>query len=254
MGNATHIAGKRHTLMCVWVCALVLVLLTFVSASGVGAYAAPFASRDPQVLFIDTVSGNEVTDTMDLFQSAYVNEKGETVVASSDGTKVVAPGTSGTYEFAVRNSGGQPATYRVWAETSQNGTTQIIPLQVSLKSGRSACEDLSDSGQLDPSKSAIYSIAWQWPFEQGDSDLARTASNESDTNLGDKAAAHRVSYKVTLHMTAEADYPAKASKKHMPGTGDAFRPAVLLALIALGVVLVLAGIGIHRRSTRGSGR
>ena len=242
MSNATHTTNARRTLMRVWVCALVLGLLTVVSVSSVGAYAVTYASRDPQVLFLDTSTGKEVTSAMDLFKNAYVNAQGETVVASSDGNKIVAPGTSGSYEFAIRNSGGQPATYQVWAETSQNGTTQVIPLQVKLKSGQTSCKDLSDTGELAPGKSAIYSIAWQWPFEEGQAASARTASDERDTQLGDEAAAHRASYNVTLHMSAQAETPAKGTGKHMPGTGDTMRPRLLLAIAVLGMVLVLVRI------------
>lgn len=253
MSNASHTNKPRRMLVRVWVCALVLSLLTIVSVSSVGAYATAYVSRDPQVLFIDAASGKEVASTMDLFQNAYVNEKGETVVASADGTKIVAPGTSGSYEFAVRNSGGQPATYQVWAEVSQDGTTQIIPLKVDLKSGQASCENLSDQGELAPGKSALYSIAWCWPFEEGQTGEVRAASDERDTRLGDEAA-RRASYKVTLHMIAQAEYPAKDGGKHMPGTGDAVRPWLLLALAVLGMVLVAVGVYARRRNNRGNGR
>ena len=107
MKNAPCNRGKdaRRLLARVWTCVLVLALLAVLSVSSVGAYAATYASRDPQVLFLDAASGQEVTQTMDLFQNAYVNDQGQTVVASEDGSKVVAPGTSGSYSFAVRNSG-----------------------------------------------------------------------------------------------------------------------------------------------------
>lgn len=254
MGNAIDTDKPRRTLVRVWVCALVLALFTVVSASSAGAYATVFVSRDPQVLFVDTASGKEVFATMDLFKNAYVNAKGQTVVAASDGTRVIAPGTSGSYEFAVRNSGGQPATYQVWAETSQNGTTRVIPLKVDLKSGQASCENLADVGELKPGKSAVYRIAWQWPLEEGRTVQARSDADARDTAMGDEAAVRHVSYKVTLHMTAQAEHPAKASKKHMPGTGDIVRPFALLALLILGVVLVLVGAGIRRRNARGNGR
>lgn len=254
MSNASDTKNGRRTLVRVWVCALVLALLTVASASSVGAYAATYASRDPEVLFIDTASGSEVSTTMDLFKNAYVNAEGQTVAASSDGTKIVAPGTSGSYEFAVRNSGGQPATYKVWAETSQNGTTEIIPLEVNLASGQSACEDLSDVGELAPGKSAVYNISWRWPYESGATSEDIAASDTTDTALGNDSATHRATYKVTLHMTAEAEYPAKGSNEHMPSTGDVLNPMLIAALAALGAVLMLIGFYIRKRRTREGGQ
>ena len=230
MSNASNNKNGRRTLVRVWTCALVLVLLSVISISSVGAYAATYASRDPEVLFIDT---------------AYVNSEGQTVVAGSDGSKVMAPGTSGSYEFAVRNSGGQPASYRVWAETEQDGTTKVIPLQVSLTSGQSVCQNLADAGQLEPGKSAIYSIAWQWPFEEGQTAEARAASNVRDTALGNEAAAHRATYKVTLHMQAEAEYPPAQSGGRTPFTGEALLPIALL--LVLGVALVVVAVIARRR-------
>ena len=246
MSDASNNKNGRRTLVRVWTCALVLALLSVISLSSIGAYAATYASRDPEVLFIDTASGSEVTSTMDLFQNAYVNAQGQTVVAGSDGSKVVAPGTSGSYEFAVRNSGGQPATYKVWAQTEQDGTTKVVPLQVSLVSGQSVCQNLADAGELEPGKSAIYSIAWQWPFEEGQTAEARTASNARDTTLGDEAAAHRVTYKVTLHMAAEAEYPAAPQPAgRTPFTGEAVLPVALL--VVLGMVLVIVAVIARRR-------
>ena len=245
MSNASNNKNGRRTLVRVWTCVLVFALLSVISISSVGAYAATYASRDPEVLFIDTASGGEVTSTMDLFKNAYVNSEGQTVVAGSDGSKVMAPGTSGSYEFAVRNSGGQPASYRVWAETEQDGTTKVIPLQVSLTSGQSVCQNLADAGQLEPGKSAIYSIAWQWPFEEGQTAEARAASNVRDTALGNEAAAHRATYKVTLHMQAEAEYPPAQPAGRTPFTGEALLPIALL--LVLGVALVVVAVIARRR-------
>ena len=245
MSNASSRRNANRTLTRVWTCVLVLALLAVVSLSSVGAYAATYASRDPEVLFLDTATEQELTSTMDLFKNAYVNASGQTVVASADGTKIVAPGTSGSYEFAVRNSGGQPATYRVWAETEQAGTTQVIPLQVSLASGQRACQNLADAGELAPGNSAIYSIAWEWPFEEGQTTEARAASDVRDTTLGNAAATARASYTVTLHMTAEADY-APANGGTAPNTGEQAMPVALLVIAA--ALLIVVAVFMRRRN------
>lgn len=265
MTYAKSKGNGRGLLACVWACALVLALLVVVSASSVGAYAATYSARDPQVLFLDAATDTELTSTMDLFDAAYVNASGQTVVASSDGEKVVAPGTSGSYDFAVRNSGGTKATYKVWAETEQSGTTIAIPLELTLANGSTACDNLADSGELAPGKSAVYRIAWTWPFEDAaEQDAAANGTTASDANadaatlttadardtaLGDIAATRRASYKVTLHMTAEADYPARTGRA--PQTGDTTNLAAPAIIAAVAVVLIVVALIVRRRNKDG---
>ncbi len=247
MSATAHNRSGRRVLAGVWTCALVLATLVVVSLSSVGAQAATYASRDPEVLFLDAATGSELTATMDLFNNAYVNASGQTVVASADGTKLVAPGTQGSYEFVVRNSGGQPATYRVWAETAQDGTTQTIPLTVSLASGATTCADLADAGELAPGKSAVYRIDWSWPYEQGATAELRQATDGRDTALGNESASRRATYTVTLHMQAEAEYSERGG--HAPQTGDTSAPlAVLAAILTVGLLLVILGIVVRRRN------
>ena len=250
MSATSHPKNGRRALAGVWACALVLVVLVVVSLSSVGAQAATYASRDPEVLFLDAASGNELTTTMDLFKNAYVNASGQTVVASADGTKLVAPGTSGSYNFVVRNSGGQPATYRVWAEASQDGASQTIPLTLSLASGATTCASLADSGELAPGKSAVYRIAWEWPYESGDTSELVQAADAHDTTLGNEPAARRATYTVTLHMQAEADYPERTDRA--PQTGDSSLPMpAVSAIVVAGALLVLLGLAARRRNREG---
>lgn len=247
-GSSPNRGARR--LARVWTCALVLALLCVVSSSSVGAYAAAYASRDPEVLFLDVASQTELTSSFDLFRNAYVNAEGQTVVASADGSKVVAPGTSGSYEFAVRNTGGQPATYQVWAEASQDGASVRIPLRISLANGSRTCENLAAAGELAPSNSAVYRIAWEWPFEDGAAETSADGSalrsaDARDTALGDAAASRRASYNVNIHMTAQADYPA-TSDATAPATGDVAPPAWPIAAAA--AVAIALALGLRARA------
>lgn len=264
----TYAKSKRNgrgLLACVWTCALVLALLAVVSTSSVGAYAATYASRDPQVLFLDAATGSELTSTMDLFDAAYVNASGQTVVASADGDKVIAPGTHGAYAFAVRNSGGTQATYKVWAEAEQNGTNIAIPLTLSLTSGDATCANMADAGELAPGKSAVYRIAWAWPFEEGAAadanaadananaddaaEPAITTADARDTALGNAAVTRRATYKVTVHMTAQADYPERGGRA--PQTGDTTNLLVPAAIAIVAVVLIVIALVVRRRNKEG---
>lgn len=247
MKNTTS-KGGRGPLVCVWTCALVLALLVAVSASSVGACASTYISRDPEVLLLDTSTGKELTKTMNLFSSAYVNAEGQTVVASSDGESVVAPGTRGSYSFTVRNSGGTGARYKVWAEATQEGSDAVIPLELSLSNGERVSGDLADEGELASGTSAVYRIGWEWPFESGADADAR------DTALGQDAANRKVVYNVAVHMRAEADSDdaARAVTGHMPGTGDAALPVAPLALV--GIVLVAIALLLLRCRRAADGR
>ena len=240
--------GERGLPTCVWTCVLVLALLVALSASSVGAYAATYASRDPEVLLVDASTGAEVSKTMDLFSSAYVNSSGQTVVAASNGQKVVAPGTQGSYAFAVRNSGGAQARYKVWAEATQNDSNMAVPLELTLSNGNRGSDSLSDAGELAPGSMAVYRIGWEWPFEVGSELDAR------DTALGQSAAAHKVAYSVTVHMQAEADDAAVAAGD-MAATGDNTPIAMFVALIGAALAaLVAVAFVLRRRQAEGARR
>jgi hypothetical protein len=82
------------------------------------------------------------TETIDLFQSTYRDASGEVVAQSSDGSKIIAPGTSGTYRFSVKNTGTTQLEYKLWLEkafqaTVDSGETVTLPVQVRLSSGSS---------------------------------------------------------------------------------------------------------------------
>ena len=219
---------------------------------------AGFAVSDASQVWQDETS-------VELFSNSCINAAGTTTVAAADGRKVIAPGTSGAYTFALRNTGTTPLTYRVWVEVTQDAGSLVIPLDVRLTKGAQltrtvdeaaagALPGLADSGALETHANALYTLSWIWPFDEDDA---------RDTALGQAAAGRDLTCTVTIHARAEAtpgagDEPgsngagAGVGGQGVPKTGDLTISAWPLA--AGGAALVLAGAGMgslaarHRRT------
>ena len=211
---------------------------------------AGFAVSDANQVWQDEMS-------VELFSNSYVNAAGTTTVAAANGRKVIAPGTSGAYTFALRNTGTTPLSYRVWVEVTQDAGSLVIPLDVRLtkgaqltrtvdKAAAGALPGLADSGALETHANALYTLSWIWPFDEDDA---------RDTALGQAAAGQDLTCTVTIHAQAEAtpgagDEPGSngsgtgtgAGGQGVPKTGDLTISAWPLA--AGGAALVLAGAGL----------
>jgi hypothetical protein len=95
-----------------------------------------------QYVTMNDADGSEwslTTKTVDLFRSSYYDENGVLTVASSGEDKVIAPGTSGTYCFSMKNTGSTQLEYKLWLEkafqvTGDDGETVTLPVQVRLSS------------------------------------------------------------------------------------------------------------------------
>ncbi len=147
---------------------------------------------------------------IDLFRSEYKNADGAVTVKSADGSKVIAPGTEGSYTFSLKNTSNLPADYKVWVKAELSSNMEGVPLQTRMSGGdgwllgdRDRWEQAKDLNQVeavatvDAGKTAEYTIYWQWPFEQGD--------DAADTDLANASAEQEMSYTVTIYtLTATA--------------------------------------------------
>lgn len=216
------------------------------------------------------------TDTqIDIFKASYDNETGEITVQSAGANgqantaygktgsvangnasgieKLIAPGTSNSYTFAVKNTGQKKADYKIWVETRISDNVKTLPLQTRMAgrnkwlaggddqwTGAMGLDGVSDNGQLAPGKSTSYTLYWQWPFEQGDDDY--------DTFLGNLAADEDVTYTIAIHTLAsdaEAGSGAGGKNGGLFRTGD--DSMIWIAVIALIVAGGLATILWTRR-------
>ncbi len=196
----------------------------------------------------DTV-WNGVTH-VNIFHAWYDNETGEITVASSNGDKLIAPGTGNKYYFDIRNTGTTPVKYWLCAESASttveyNGQTVEMPVEIRFSKQRegylvggenswqplTALDGLKERGGVSPSHYVRYVLDWQWPYEKDD---------VLDTMLGNMAAEDaELIVRVTFNIWAEADSDASGG---IPQTGDtsnlAFWAAVYV-LSAFGLVILL---------------
>ena len=135
---------------------------------------------------------------VDIFSQSYLGVgaySGTETVVSSDGDKVVAPGTEGKYSFTIENTGPLPMYYELTFESWNKGFKYQIPLEarVSCETGEylfgSATEwadfnnlaEAMDSKTLDAGKSMTYTLDWRWTFH-------RDWEDWMDTALGDQSS------------------------------------------------------------------
>jgi hypothetical protein len=155
-----------------------------------------------------------------VFSPSYEN------VESSDGSNVVAPGTSGELSVRVTNASGHAVGYSASAALGASG----LPVEAE------APEALS--GTLEPGASVELSLPWSWGFSSGD------AGDERDTALGDAAAGDGAAT-----VSASVSVAFEEPDGTVPRTGDASADGAALA--ASGLALAAAGAALALRSRSG---
>lgn len=289
--------GSRSAVRAVWTLAVVLAVLVLLTLSVVAAHASVLVASNPDTINIDAqaaqsaepatysrqvsadaaavsaddarqagfqVADNQTvwgtTTAVDLFKAEYASPDGAAVtVRSQDGGKVVAPGTSNSYTFAVRNTGEVPMTYQMTANVERGGSDDI-PLELELIGPDGAQVDsMGQQGTLAAGESAQYALRWEWPFDRG--------ADVADTQLGQAALSQQLSYTVEINTLAavdasesdaagdagaSADGSAVNTAAWLTQTGDvATRIAVVAAILAALSVCVTV-VAHHRRTVPAS--
>jgi hypothetical protein len=135
---------------------------------------------------------------VEIFKVDYENGEQKVTVASSNGDKVIAPGTSNAYNFQVSNSGSIPLTYTLTAEAyfGEKGSEDyiIIPVIVRFHNNYTGdyltgtSEEWSPVLELNGASETIplagnsyieYTLEWEWPFETDDTYEIRVPSTVS---------------------------------------------------------------------------
>lgn len=146
---------------------------------------------------------------VDIFKTEYENGSHSIVVASSNGDKVVAPGTENSYTFKLKNNYVVPMDYTVTVKAYFTPDNIEIPVVCRLSrydghwvAGDAATwksvpdfDGATDSAYLDVSSYVTYTLDWQWPFEGDDA---------IDTALGNLAATEDLTLTIEIITTAEA--------------------------------------------------
>jgi hypothetical protein len=174
------------------------------------------------------ISGTDVS--LDLFKSSYAATdaalSGKDSVKSANSDKVIAPGTTGTYEFAPALSGAAPEVaykFKFNATGTYTGDWNVAsaayePLKFSLSSviggtetkiienatlsafitklNEAGAATVVEAGSL-PSTATKYKITWSWPFSVDD------ATDIKDTALADKLASENLSVELSANVSVE---------------------------------------------------
>ena len=180
---------------------------------------------------------------VEIFSIRYDNESGETTVRSKDGTKVLAPGTGSTYEFALENTGNVSLDYTLEMEAWFSDAKYPIPVVASVVGHEGEyllgsaeemvdvlrLEEVRQSGTVAAGNIMPYALNWEWPFELDDA---------YDTMLGNLAVEEDLTLTVVIRTTATYSHNPDSPGGIPPQTGDTAH----IELYAIMLVASLAGV------------
>ena len=168
--------------------AVLLVLLLVLSIAFVGTLARYVKAGSGSDQAVAAEFGLNIPATFDLFADSYTN-----VEADEDGKKIIAPGTSGSYDFVV--TGTSEVAYTVSADITLEYSEEwddYAPLQFSIDGENwmtfeefktKLSDELSEELMAPNSTySSENSINWRWPFQ------VSTENDLKDTAIGQAAA------------------------------------------------------------------
>ena len=178
---------------------------------------------------------------IEIFRISYENGTGSMTVNSSNGQKVLAPGTASTYSFALENTGTNAVQYEMNMEAWFTDGTHAIPVNARVcdHSGRYLAgtgdsyadvlelNSVSDAGTLRAGYIMPYTLEWEWPFEEDDA---------YDTLLGDLAADEDIT--LTIVINTVASY-TPADDGGIPKTGDTSSIGLMFILMILSAAALI---------------
>lgn len=209
-------------------------------------------SADPSFVTYDENTVWSTQTDVKIFKMTYDNASGEVTVKPNSGTdKLLAPGTSNEYTFTLENTGNVPLDYTMSME-AWFGSKYVIPVQARvsdyngnyLLGSAHHAEDVlklnsvGDSGVLGAGRCAVYTLDWEWVFEQGIDDY--------DTMLGNLAVDDDITLTIRIITTAVYDDDPDNTDQGLPNPGDdPTNPGTgiiistgITALLLVGVMLI----------------
>lgn len=207
---------------------------------------------------------------IEIFKMEYHND-GYITVQSSNGDKVVAPGTENEYTFHFKNEGNAPGKYNMKLEAIFSQKDWPIPIEARMKNQNGEyilgskdswdnspdLKEIKDSAVLGTNKFATYTFEWRWPFERGDGDEL-IANNEYDTFIADFESLYSKEMTMTLNISTstELDYGVENSTDKVQGTSSpytgemrnlAIRSAIVMLVLVTSIISI---IHIERRQIK----
>ncbi len=199
------------------------------------------------------LTGEMIVKDLEIFRVSYSNKTGEITVKSSNGDKLIAPGTDWKYSFTLRNTKEVSINYRMRVQAFVEGTDLALPVKARMRgpkgwmTGKKSSayvpvldlDGLRDSGVLARDHIADYRLSWKWPFESGGEE-----ADAFDTMLGDMAVEDDIVLTIRLSIYAwDDEEPDKPGGRPVPPTGDNFSAGIWIAAMIISFfafILVLA--------------
>ena len=205
---------------------------------------------------------------IEIFKMEYHND-GYITVQSSNGDKVVAPGTENEYTFHFKNEGNAPGKYNMKLEAIFSQKDWPIPIEARMKNQNGEyilgskdswdnspdLKEIKDSAVLGTNKFATYTFEWRWPFERGDGDEL-IANNEYDTFIADFESLYSKEMTLNISTSTELDYGVENSTDKVQGisspyTGEMRNLAIRSAIVMLVLVTsIISIIHLERRQIK----
>lgn len=182
------------------------------------------------------------TDTqVEIFRVSYENDRQEITVNSSDGDKLIAPGTENSYTFKLKNTGDVPVDYTVEVDAFITPGEYAIPVDTRLARydglwvvggseewvDTAALDAAEDTDSLGVGRFTYYTLDWRWPFDGND---------ELDSLLG--SAEEDITLTIVIRTVATANAEASGGITP-PQTGDLSMSTLWAILAGASFVMIL---------------
>ena len=184
---------KKNKLSRLAILLLVLVIVAIMLVAGTyakytseatGSDTAKVAKWSIKLAGNEIATGSSETVTIDLFST--VKDTGgsanETDVATG---KKIAPGTSGTFDLAIKNESEVNAKYTLTSEVTNDDD---IPIEFSVDGGTAWTTTIDTSASaenLAMNETKTINVMWRWAFEgTGSTNFTSSQNDTTDTTLG----------------------------------------------------------------------
>lgn len=189
---------------------------------------------------------------VEIFRVRYENGSNNITVNTSDGDKLIAPGTSNKYSFTLKNTGNVSLDYQMTMQAYVTGTDLRIPVVVRVYDHEGEycigsenkwekvlnLNEVAKFGTLASDRYMNYTLEWQWPFEGDD---------EYDTMLGNMAVEEDLVLTIVIKTLATQSEDPGDPGDNPPPTGDNTFMTFLCAAISVSIVFIIIINGKRRR-------
>ncbi len=197
----------------------------------------------------------EADTEINLFKSSYLNDGGEATVSAANGDKVIAPGTTNAFKFALKNTGNVVLKYTVGIKGLSGLTDKNLPVFVRMRRGAdyvigtesewvkmTEVKDVVYSSEIKVGKADVYETEWQWPFDGND---------DIDTVFGNLKIDVESDFNMTITTVAEEILGAAAEDEE----GNLLyrmimNPALFILLIIIGLLVITLCVLVAARVRR----